>query len=843
MSSQNQQSNHFNIPDGYRWIKKIGEGAYGQVHLVQSIRDGSKWAIKNIYVSGGEDVKKKRQSEYKILKKLDNPHIIKFKEAINYRNQQLIQIIMEYTDGGDLEKLIEKQKQSAKPFEEEKILDFFIQICLGLDCIHKNKIIHRDIKPANIFLTAFGQLKIGDFGVSKELQYTKQCLKTIVGTPYYIAPEIVSGYAYNSSVDIWSLGVILYQLCCLQPPFQDWNEANLYCKIKKKPYPPIAQLYYSGKLKTLISKLLRKCPKERYTLKQIFDESLIQSRLKVYLKKSILNRSPDIPQVNNFMEQDSLLNQFIQNDHLQENRQEINQQPVNSNVNQQNINPTSANNQNFESNNNQLNELRPQSCANRQAQEEQKNESADRRKNLQKLDKQEQSNLEEKNAQNNNNNNNIENNTIPASPQVKNFNTLKNENNTHLSGKSTSQSSQISDLETPVAEKKVQHCRSSVIIKIKNITDQRNEQNQKSQDNPFILPNQQQNKKDNLQQFKSKSVIVFNERDFFCNKQILPPLTQIQKIEIEKENVNQNHLNEDLQKQIQVNRKYENIFSTHQKQISGLDKQNIQYEKKIKSNLNQVDKFPITPTKPDQKDLNTKQNGNSQEQKNISKAKRNNFNEQEFNTHSCQLLTGKKKNFVDKEQSQEKNSKVLFEQKTQNICLEKQSSKNNMIRELNQFQVPYSEDEYIKYLTCLIQSEPNYVKETYNEEDLLQENDLKLIDDEDFYYDDYFEEEEEEVEEEEKINKQQERDVEKIYNIPRQSQEQFNQLKEDFFKKMTQEQFKLLYNIVNKEMQNQDFLDDTLKNQIKILQKKILSVELDELKYKIQQLIYLLSQD
>lgn len=185
-----------------------------------------------------EDEKREAIQESTILEKLDHSNIIKFREVyVDKVNKQTLNIVMDYADGGDLQVRIKAQK--GKYFHETQIVDWFTQICLAIKHIHDRKILHRDIKSQNIFLTKNGMVKLGDFGIAKCLNFTMDKAKTIVGTPYYLSPEIVHNKPYSFKSDVWSLGVLLYEMCALKMPFDAQNLPLLSLKIIKCSYNPL----------------------------------------------------------------------------------------------------------------------------------------------------------------------------------------------------------------------------------------------------------------------------------------------------------------------------------------------------------------------------------------------------------------------------------------------------------------------------------------------------------------------------------------------------------------------------------------------------------------------------
>lgn len=133
---------------------------------------------------------------------------------------------------------------------------------LGIFYLHSNKVLHRDIKTINMFLTKDNSVKIGDLGVAKELNQTQNMAMTVVGTPYYLSPELCEEKPYNHKSDIWSLGCVLYELCTLKHPFEAQNQGALILKILRSKYAPISPVY-SRQLSEIIDKLLNKSSSAR----------------------------------------------------------------------------------------------------------------------------------------------------------------------------------------------------------------------------------------------------------------------------------------------------------------------------------------------------------------------------------------------------------------------------------------------------------------------------------------------------------------------------------------------------------------------------------------------------
>lgn len=174
--------------------------------------------------------------------------------------------------GGDLANKVKERR--GQHFPEAQILDWFTQICLAMKHVHDRKIIHRDLKGQNIFLTKSGIIKLGDFGIARVLTNTRDNARTMVGTPYYISPEIIENKPYSFKTDMWSLGVILYELCALKPPFNGDSLHFLALKIVRGAYTPIPS-QYSKEMKGLVSALLQTDPNKRPTIANILGKWII----------------------------------------------------------------------------------------------------------------------------------------------------------------------------------------------------------------------------------------------------------------------------------------------------------------------------------------------------------------------------------------------------------------------------------------------------------------------------------------------------------------------------------------------------------------------------------------
>lgn len=216
--------------------------------------------------------------EIYILSKLDHPRIIRFLGV--YETEGTINILMEYAPNGSLSDLIELRKEKNISFTEAEILRFFCDLLMGVNYLHIRNIIHRDLKPENVLLDWSYRVKIADFGVSKIFPGTDHHAALTDGTPLYMAPELFHNYPYNYKSDVWSLGVIFYELATLKLPFVGRDINELYWAINSGRYKDIdcPTLGYDLRFSDVCAKMLTANPEERCCLNAIICHPLLINR-------------------------------------------------------------------------------------------------------------------------------------------------------------------------------------------------------------------------------------------------------------------------------------------------------------------------------------------------------------------------------------------------------------------------------------------------------------------------------------------------------------------------------------------------------------------------------------
>ena len=248
----------------FMMLKVLGKGAYGKVLLVTRKRHPNKqYAMKIVQKSQvyKDNMAISIRLEKDTLKNSNSPFVVKL--HYSFQTPTKIYLVMDYLSGGDLFHLLRKKKR----FSLQTAKFYLAEVILALEYLHQNlKLIYRDLKPENILISGEGHLKITDFGLAKSSEQT--CL-SFVGTPEYVAPEVIQNQEQTAAVDIWSCGVLMYEMIAGNSPFAAGSKNNeeIQSKILKEEvsFPS----FFTEDTKDLIWNMMRKNPSERISLGEI----------------------------------------------------------------------------------------------------------------------------------------------------------------------------------------------------------------------------------------------------------------------------------------------------------------------------------------------------------------------------------------------------------------------------------------------------------------------------------------------------------------------------------------------------------------------------------------------
>nr|CAD38824.1 NIMA-related kinase [Crithidia fasciculata] len=212
----------------------------------------------------------------------------------DFKSEDKLLLIMEYGSGGDLNKQIKQRLKEHLPFQEYEVGLLFYQIVLALDEVHTRRMMHRDLKSANIFLMPTGIIKLGDFGFSKQYNdsVSLDVGSSFCGTPYYLAPELWERKRYSKKADMWSLGVILYELLTLHRPFKGPSQREIMQQVLYGKYDPFP-CPVSASMKALLDPLLSKDPEDRPTTQQLLQTEFMKYVTNLF--QDIVRHSETIP--------------------------------------------------------------------------------------------------------------------------------------------------------------------------------------------------------------------------------------------------------------------------------------------------------------------------------------------------------------------------------------------------------------------------------------------------------------------------------------------------------------------------------------------------------------------
>lgn len=242
--------------------KMLGKGSFGKVFLAELKKSGKFFAVKALkkdVVLMDDDVECTMVERRVLSLAWENPFLTHL--YCTFQTKENLFFVMEYLNGGDLMFHI----QNCHKFDVHRATFYAAEIICGLQFLHSKGIIYRDLKLDNVLLDSDGHIKIADFGMCKENMQEESRTSTFCGTPDYIAPEILLGQKYNSSVDWWSFGVLLYEMLIGQSPFHGRDEEELFLSIRT--YNPVYPSCLSKTAKDILVKLFVREPEERLGVK------------------------------------------------------------------------------------------------------------------------------------------------------------------------------------------------------------------------------------------------------------------------------------------------------------------------------------------------------------------------------------------------------------------------------------------------------------------------------------------------------------------------------------------------------------------------------------------------
>ncbi|XP_066240978.1 myosin-IIIa [Saccopteryx leptura] len=269
--------------DTWEITETIGKGTYGKVFKVLNKKNGQKAAVK--ILDPIHDIDEEIEAEYSILKALsDHPNVVKFygmyfkKDKIN---GDKLWLVLELCNGGSVTDLVKGFLKKGKRMNEPIIAYILREALMGLQHLHNNRTIHRDVKGNNILLTTEGGVKLVDFGVSAQLTSTWHRRNTSVGTPFWMAPEVIAceqqlDTTYDARCDTWSLGITAIELGDGDPPLADLHPMRALFKIPRNPSPKLRQPeIWSAEFNDFISKCLTKDYEKRPTVSDLLQHKFI----------------------------------------------------------------------------------------------------------------------------------------------------------------------------------------------------------------------------------------------------------------------------------------------------------------------------------------------------------------------------------------------------------------------------------------------------------------------------------------------------------------------------------------------------------------------------------------
>ena len=283
---QNLKSSDFRVGES------IGKGAYGEVFKGEFKRDAKPCAIKIIDLTGADDEMADIEQEIKVLSSCHCEQLTSYYGSfLAGRKGEQLWVVMEYVAGGSCADMI--SPQALGPIRNENALSVIMhQLLTGLDYLHSSRKIHRDVKAANILLTEDGEVRLADFGATGQLTDSVTKRETKVGTPLWMAPEVIMESKYDASADIWSVGITAIELATGVPPLHDWVPMKALFEIPRDTHRPglSSDAPWSKDIRDFVEQCLQKDPAKRPTARKLLADSKFVRQGARHSKGSVLRQ-------------------------------------------------------------------------------------------------------------------------------------------------------------------------------------------------------------------------------------------------------------------------------------------------------------------------------------------------------------------------------------------------------------------------------------------------------------------------------------------------------------------------------------------------------------------------
>ncbi|CAL9772231.1 unnamed protein product [Musa acuminata subsp. burmannicoides] len=279
--SQRRKASVSSVPDSvaredpsskYELLHELGKGSYGAVYKARDLKTSELVAVKVISLTEGEEGYEDIRGEIEMLQQCSHPNVVRYFGS--YQGEEYLWIIMEYCGGGSIADLM---NTTEEPLDENQIAYICREALKGLSYLHSIFKVHRDIKGGNILLTEQGEVKLGDFGVAAQLTRTMSKRNTIIGTPHWMAPEVIQESRYDGKVDVWALGVTAIEMAEGLPPRYAVHPMRVLFMISGEPAPMLEDKEkWSLLFHDFIAKCLTKDPRLRPTATEMLKHKFIE---------------------------------------------------------------------------------------------------------------------------------------------------------------------------------------------------------------------------------------------------------------------------------------------------------------------------------------------------------------------------------------------------------------------------------------------------------------------------------------------------------------------------------------------------------------------------------------